>query len=101
MRYNDDMNKSSSNLKAGRDPILKTRFGDWLKFAIGLLVIAGVFCFFSSDYTPPGIFGEVLRHNRANNIDASPLFYSEVEHMSQLEAGVQVLREEARLRQIE
>ena len=81
--------------------MLKTRLGDWLKFVIGLLAIAVVFCFFSSNYTPPGIFGEVLRHNRANNIDASPLFYTEVEHMSELETGVQVLREEARLKLIE
>jgi len=95
------MNLSSLNLKADRNPVLKTRFGDWLKFVVGLLVIAGVFSFFSSNYSPPGVFGEVLRHNRANNIDASPLFYSEVEHMSELEAGVRALREEARLRLFE
>ena len=91
---------SSFTLKTDCDSILNTRFGDWLKFVIGLLFIAGVFGFFSSDYSPPGIFGEVLRHNRANNIDASPLFYIEVEHISELEAGVQVLREEARLSEL-
>ncbi len=68
---------------------------DWLKFICGLVLIALIFAFFSSGYTPPGIFGEVLRHNQQNDIDASPLFYSEVENMSELEQGVKELREKA------
>lgn len=67
--------------------------GRILRFALGslmLLVLAG---FFMSGITPPGAAGEVLRHNRADNIDASPLFYSEVEHMSDLERGVRKMIE--------
>lgn len=74
---------------------MSKRFYDWLKFLGGLTILILMFVFFSSDYTPPGVFGEVLRHNRQNNIDASPLFYSEVENMSELEQGVAELREKA------
>ncbi len=39
--------------------------------------------------TPPGgMVGDVLRNNTDVGIDASPLFYSEVEHMGELEDGV-------------
>ena len=70
----------------------------WLKFVVGMFLFALFFGFFASGYAPPGIFGEVLRHNQANNIDASPLLYMEVEHMSDLEDGVREMREEARIR---
>jgi hypothetical protein len=60
---------------------------------VGLLILAGVFAFFSSGYAPPGILGEVLKHNQAHSIDASPLFYSEVENMAELEKGLKELRE--------
>ena len=66
----------------------------WFRFFIGLAILAGIFAFFSSGYSPPGIFGEVLRHNQAHSIDASPLFYSEVENMAEIEEGVKQLREE-------
>ena len=58
------------------------------RFVVGLAMLAAFAGFFMSGYVPPGIAGEVLRHNRANNIDASPLFYSEVEHMAELERAV-------------
>jgi hypothetical protein len=37
---------------------------------------------------PPGICGEVLRHNQSHNINASPLFYADVENMDQLKPGL-------------
>ncbi len=70
----------------------------WLRFFIGLTGLTLFAGFFVSGYTPPGVFGEVLRHNRENNIDASPLLYSEVEHMARLEQGVRELRFEACVR---
>lgn len=69
----------------------------WLKFFVGLVVFLAGILFFASGYSPPGIFGEVLRHNQANDIDASPLFYTEVAHMPVLEDGVRKLRERADL----
>jgi len=56
-----------------------------IKFIIGLLLLSGLFLFFASGITPPGIAGDVLRHNQANNIDASPLFYTDVDNMSEIE----------------
>lgn len=72
--------------------------GSWLKFLTGLIMLAAFFGFFASGYSPPGVMGEVLRHNQANDIDASPLLYMEVEHMSDLEEGVRLMREKARQR---
>jgi hypothetical protein len=66
-----------------------------LRFFVGLVMFAVAVCFFASGYSPPGICGEVLRHNQAEDIDASPLLYSEVEHMAELEEGVRAMREKA------
>jgi len=63
-----------------------------IKFFFGLLILSGVFLFFASGVTPPGLAGEVLRHNQTADIDASPLFYSEVENMSDLEDGLKAIR---------
>jgi hypothetical protein len=60
----------------------------WVRFVIGLIVLGSCIAFFASGYSPPGVAGEVLRHNQQHDIDASPLFYSEVENMQELEAGL-------------
>ena len=57
----------------------------WLRFLSGLVLLLGVVFFFTMGYAPPGILGEVIRHNQKHDIDASPLFYTEVENMSELE----------------
>lgn len=72
----------------------------WFKFFIGLVILAILIFFFASGYSPPGILGEVLRHNQAEGIDASPLFYTEVENMSELEDGVKRLRMQKKFREI-
>ena len=64
---------------------LKTRL---LRLAVGLLLLIGACLFFMSGLTPPGPAGAVLRHNQEHQIDASPLFYSEVENMAELEEGL-------------
>ena len=73
-----------------------SRAKDWLKFFAGLLIMAFIFGFFASGYSLPGACGEVLRHNQKDGIDASPLFYMEVENMSELEDGVREMMEEAK-----
>ena len=70
----------------------RIRLMKWLKFFVGLTILALAILFFGSGYSPPGVCGEVLRHNQACSIDASPLFYSEVENMADLERGVAELR---------
>ena len=75
-----------------------SRVKAWLRFLFGIIALTLFFGFFASGYSPPGICGEVLRHNQAHDIDASPLLYSEVENMSELEEGVRQLRIQASLR---
>ena len=67
----------------------------WIRFFLALILFAAFTAFFASGYTPPGVLGSVLRHNNAHDIDASPLFYTEVENMSKLEDGVKKMMEQA------
>ena len=69
----------------------KQRLWPWIKFIVGLAGLSMFFGFFASGYSFPGIFGEVLRHNQKYAIDASPLFYTEVDNMSVLEDGLEDL----------
>jgi hypothetical protein len=60
-----------------------------LRLAVGLVLLALVVGFFASGYAPRGPLGEVRRDNQGVRIDdASPLFYTEVENMQELEAGL-------------
>ena len=60
----------------------------WTRFLMGTILLGSCIAFFASGYSPPGALGEVLRHNQQHDIDASALFYSEVENMPELEAGL-------------
>ena len=60
----------------------------FLRFLVGLAGLVLFAGFFMSGIEPPGVAGEVLHHNRVNDIDASPMVPSEVEHMQELERGV-------------
>jgi len=76
----------------------RTTSGAWVRFFIGIVILAAVVSFFASGYSPPGICGEVLRNNQANDIDATPLLYMEVENMSALEDTVRMMMDAARSR---
>lgn len=75
------------------DKTLKSRVA---RFVVGLVLLAAFYSIFASGYTPPGIAGEVLRHNRECDIDASPLWYMEVENMQEIERAVQTMRDLAK-----
>jgi len=60
------------------------RAGAWLRLIAGACIILLMAAVFSSGYTPPGVLGEVIRHNREADIDASPFFYGDVENMLEL-----------------
>ena len=51
----------------------------WLRFTIGLILLLGFAYILSRGVSPPGVAGEVLRHNMRHGIDATPLFYTEIE----------------------
>lgn len=67
----------------------------WGKFLAGACLLAAMVLFFGSGYAPPGICGEVLRHNRQADIDASPFFYNDVENMADLIDGAEDLHRQA------
>jgi len=56
-----------------------TDFAAWAKFVAGVLLLAGVVLGLMQGYTPPGPAGEVFRNNLRYGIDATPLFYTELE----------------------
>ena len=53
----------------------------WVRLLLGILLLAGVVFALGQGYTPPGPAGEVFRNNLRNGIDATPLFYTEVESL--------------------
>ena len=67
-----------------------------VRLLVGLALLGGPTALLMSGVTPPGPAGELLRHNRECRIDASPLFYSEVENMAQLEAALRLRRANSR-----
>ena len=62
-----------------------------MRLTVGLVGLGLMTTLFMSGVTPPGVAGEVIRHNRAQAIDASPLFYSDVENMQELETAARAL----------
>ena len=53
----------------------------WARFVVGLLLLLGTILTLMQGYTPPGPAGEVFRNNLLHDIDATPLFYTEVESL--------------------
>lgn len=69
------MHNSTQDEQHGRGP------SAWAKFVAGVLLLAGVVLGLMQGYTLPGPAGEVFRNNLRHNIDATPLFYTEVESL--------------------
>lgn len=82
-------------LNSEHRPNLAVRLARFIASLAMLLALVG---FLASGQTTPGVLGEVVRHNQANDIDASPLIYSDVENMAQLEAAVRTMRQDAVIR---
>ncbi len=53
----------------------------WVKLAIGVLLLACAIIGLGQGYTPPGPAGEVIRNSLRRGVDATPLFYTEVESL--------------------
>jgi hypothetical protein len=56
-----------------------SRITSWARFVASVLLLGGLVLVLMQGYTPPGAMGEVLRNNLRHDIDATPLFYTEVE----------------------
>ena len=71
-----------------------------VKLLVGAILVAGLAFVLGSGVTPPGVLGTVIRHNGSCQIDATPLFYSEVENMQELERGVAEMIEATRVARV-
>ena len=69
------MPKNSYQLDNARGPAA------WARLAAGTMLLTFVVLLLMQGYAPPGPAGEVFRHNLANQIDATPFFYTEVESL--------------------
>jgi len=52
---------------------------DWARFLGGALLLCGIVLALMQGYTPPGPAGEVFRNNLRYGIDATPLFYTDLD----------------------
>ncbi len=64
-----------------REPAGRARLGAWAKFIVGALLLIGLVLALMQGYTPPGPAGDVFRNNQHSHIDATPLFYTDVESL--------------------
>ena len=62
----------------------------WLRFGAGLLLLAGFIALLAAGPTP----GPVLKHNLDQEIQATALFYMDLDDMQNLERRLEVMREE-------
>ena len=60
----------------------------YIKLAIFSVLFLAFYLLVINSSPPVGMVGDVVRNNIAEDIDASPLFYAEVEHMGELEDGI-------------
>ena len=59
----------------GRSP----RWTGWIRLSVGVLLLTGTILILMQGYAPPGPAGAVLRNNLQQGIDATPLFYTELD----------------------
>lgn len=55
--------------------------------------MVGLIFLLSTHDPPSGFLGATIRNNIEHDIDATPIFYGDVENMSELEAGLDSLRQ--------
>ena len=53
--------------------------GAWVRFFGGVLLLTAFILLLMQGYAPPGPAGEVFRNNLESGIDATPLFYTDLE----------------------
>jgi hypothetical protein len=61
----------------------------WLRLGVGTAVLATVFALLSQGPLVPGVAGRVLEHNREHDLEATALFYSDLERMPEIQARLE------------
>ncbi len=57
----------------------RNRSTAWVRFVTGAVLLGFLVFLLMQGYAPPGPAGEVFRNNLENRIDATPLFYTDLE----------------------
>jgi len=64
----------------------------WLRLAIGVALLAAAFALLARGPLIPGPAGRVLEQNRERDIQATALFYSDLERMPEIQARLERMR---------
>ena len=63
----------------------KSAASKWIRFFIGLGLIAAFICFLMSEPVPPGVAGDVIQRNLDQDVQTTALFYMELDRMPAIE----------------
>lgn len=66
--------------------------GRWLRLLAGIAVLGGLITLLATVYPP----AEVLRHNTEQDIQATALFYMDLDRMQEIERHLETLKAENR-----
>jgi hypothetical protein len=59
----------------------------WLRLGVGVAILAAAFALLARGPLVPGSAGRVLQHNREHDLEASALFYTDLERMPEIQAS--------------
>ena len=61
------------------------RAGRWLRFGLALALVAAAMAFLASEPRPPGMAGKIIERNLEHEVQASALFYMDLDRMPEIE----------------
>jgi hypothetical protein len=57
----------------------------WLRLFIGIAFLGGFFAFLTTKPRPPGTAGKIIDRNLSQDVQATALFYSDLDRMPEIE----------------
>ena len=60
----------------------------WVRLCIGVAILAGFFAFLAAGPRPPGMAGEIIDNNLSQDIQATALFYMDLDRMPEIEESL-------------
>jgi len=64
----------------------------WLRFVVGVGIVGGFFWFLTTRPIPPGPAGEIIDRNLREDVQATALFYADLERMPAIEERLMARR---------